>query len=87
MTASPLSIATRCKDYFADPHAPWQGGSNENADGLLRQYFPKRMDLATVTPEWLWQVAQQLNEWPRETLGCKTPAYKLVEVFRRQIEP
>jgi len=77
-----LAIATHCKVYFCDPHSPWQRGSNENTNGLLRQYFPKRMDLGTVTPERLWEVAQQLNERPRETLGWKTPAYKLAEVFR-----
>jgi len=82
-----LAIATRRKVYFADPHAPWQRGSNENSNGLLRQYFPKRMDPSTVTPERSWQVAQQLNKRPRETLGWKTPAYKLLEVFRRQVEP
>ncbi len=82
-----LAIATRCKVYFADPHSPWQRGSNENTNGLLRQYFPKRMDLSTVTPERLWQVAQQLNERPRETLGWKTPAYKLAEVLHRPVEP
>jgi len=82
-----LAIATRCKVYFADPHSPWQRGSNEITNGLLRQYFPKGMELETVTLERLVQVAQQLNERPRETLGWKTPAVKLVEVFRRQVEP
>ena len=82
-----LAIATRCKVYFAGPHSPWQRGSNENTNGLLRQHFPKRMDLSTVTPERLWQVAQQLNERPRETLGWKTPAYELAEVLHRQVEP
>jgi IS30 family transposase len=77
-----LSIATDIKVYFCDPHSPWQRGSNENTNGLLRQYFPKRMDLRGVTPAQLDQVAQQLNERPRETLGWKTPAYKLAEVFR-----
>jgi IS30 family transposase len=77
-----LSVATNIKVYFCDPHSPWQRGSNENTNGLLRQYFPKRMDLTSVTPAQLAEVAQQLNERPRETLGWKTPAYKLAEVFR-----
>jgi IS30 family transposase len=82
-----LAISAHCKVYFCDPHSPWQRGSNENTNGLLRQYFPKRMDLGTVSFDRLVQVAQQLNERPRETLGWKTPEVKLVEVFRRQVEP
>ena len=82
-----LAISAHCKVYFCDPHSPWQRGSNENTNGLLRQYFPKRMDLGTVSFDRLVQVAQQLNERPRETLGWKTPEVKLIEVFRRQVEP
>jgi len=77
-----LSIATHIKVYFCDPHSPWQRGSNENTNGLLRQYFPKRMDLTSVTQDQLYEVARQLNERPRETLGWKTPADKLAEVLR-----
>jgi IS30 family transposase len=77
-----LSIATHIKVYFCDPHSLWQRGSNENTNGLLRQYFPKRMDLTSVTQDQLYEVARQLNERPRETLGWKTPADKLAEVLR-----
>lgn len=77
-----LAVATDIKVYFCDPHSPWQRGSNENTNGLLRQYFPKHMDLAPITAAQLDKVARQLNERPRETLGWKTPAYKLAQVFR-----
>jgi IS30 family transposase len=77
-----LSVATDVEVYFCDPSSPWQRGSNENTNGLLRQYFPKGMDLRDVTQAQLDKVARQLNERPRETLGWKTPAYKLAQVFR-----
>jgi IS30 family transposase len=69
-----FSLATDIDVYFCDPQAPWQRGSNENTNGLLRQYFPKGMDLSNVHQNKLNAVARQLNGRPRETLGFRTPA-------------
>ena len=69
-----FTVATDVKVYFCDPYKPWQRGTNENTNGLLRQYFPKGTDLSGFTQTQLNKVAQQMNERPRKTLGYKTPA-------------
>lgn len=69
-----FSLATDIDVYFCDPQQPWQRGSRENTNGLLRQYFPKGMDLSSVHQNRLNAVARQLNERPRKTLNFKTPA-------------
>ena len=74
-----FSLATDIDVYFCDPQQPWQRGSNENTNGLLRQYFPKGMDLSNVHQNRLNAVARELNERPRETLNFYSPAEKFNE--------
>ena len=74
-----FTLATDIKVYFCDPQSPWQRGSNENTNGLLRQYFPKGMDLSNVHQNRLNAVARRLNERPRETLQFYSPAEKFSE--------
>jgi IS30 family transposase len=75
-----FTIATDVQVYFCDPQSPWQRGSNENTNGLLRQYFPRGTSLAGYSQAKLDAVARQLNTRPRKTLGYKTPAAKLAEI-------
>ena len=72
-----FSVDTDLKVYFCDPHSPWQRGTNENTNGLLRQYFPRGTDLSGYTQSQLNKVAIRLNQRPRKTLGFQTPADKL----------
>jgi IS30 family transposase len=71
-----FTVAANVKVYFCDPHSPWQRGSNENTNRLLRRYFPKRTDLSGYTQSDL-DKALRLNQRPRKTLGFETPANKL----------
>jgi IS30 family transposase len=76
-----FSVESGVEVYFCDPRSPWQRGSNENTNGLLRQYFPKRTSLAGIGQERLDEVAEKLNGRPRKTLGFATPAEKLAALI------
>jgi IS30 family transposase len=76
-----ISLATDLDIYFCDPHSPWQRGSNENTNGLLRQYFPKGTDLSVHSAEHLSEIAARLNGRPRKTLGWKSPRAALDELL------
>ena len=76
-----ITIATGLDIYFCDPHSPWQRGSNENTNGLLRQYFPKGSDLSSHDPATISRVADALNGRPRKTLGFRTPAEAMAQLL------
>jgi IS30 family transposase len=82
-----ITIATDLDIYFCDPHSPWQRGSNENTNGLLRQYFPKATDLSVHSAEHLAYIAGQLNGRPRETLGFRTPTEALRHLLSGSAQP
>jgi transposase, IS30 family len=77
-----FTIATNVQVYFCDPRSPWQRGSNENTNGLLRQYFPRGTDLSRFSQAYLNKIALRLNQRPRKTLGFETPADKLRAVLQ-----
>jgi len=77
-----FTVATDVKVYFCDPRSPWQRGSNENTNGLLRQYLPKKTDLSIHSQATLDKIARRLNGRPRQTLGWRNPAQMLEQVLR-----
>ena len=82
-----IAEAAQLDIYFCDPHSPWQRGSNENTNGLLRQYFAKGTDLSIFPADYLDYVATKLNTRPRKTLGWKTPAEALDELLSNPSKP
>ena len=76
-----ISATLDMQVYFCDPHSPWQRGTNENTNGLLRQYFPKGADLSAYPEDHLDAVAEELNDRPRKTLGYRKPSEKILELI------
>jgi IS30 family transposase len=79
-----ITAETGIQVYFADPHAPWQRGSNENLNGLLREYLPKGTDLSQVTAAQLQAIEDELNDRPRKRLGYRTPREELAKLLENQ---
>ena len=77
-----FSVDTGVEVFFCDPNSPWQRGTNENTNGLLRQYFPKGTDMSKLTQDDLDQAAYSLNTRPRQTLNWMTPSDKLAEALQ-----
>ena len=77
-----FTVATGIPVYFCDPKSPWQRGSNENTNGLLRQYLPRTVNMRDYTQEDFDTIADELNQRPRQTLDFKTPSEALAEVLR-----
>jgi len=79
-----VTAETGISVYFADPHAPWQRGSNENLNGLLREYLPKGTDLSAWTPAQLQDIEDELNDRPRKRFGYHTPREQLAKLLQDQ---
>ncbi|GAB2591671.1 IS30 family transposase [Dyella jejuensis] len=80
-----IDIVLGAKSYFADPYSSWQRGSNENTNGLLRQYFPKGCDLSTFSDAYIQSIEDKLNSRPRKRLGFHTPQQIFDKSFRRAL--
>ncbi len=76
-----ITAATGIQVYFADPYSPWQRGSNENINGLLREYLPKGTDLNAWTTGQIQEIARELNDRPRKRLGFRTPAEEFAKLL------
>ncbi|NEG72636.1 IS30 family transposase, partial [Bifidobacterium ramosum] len=76
-----ISTALDMQVYFCDPHSPWQRGTNENTNGLLRQYFPKGTDLSVFSQAYLDAVAEEMNDRPRKTLGFRKPSEVILDLI------